>query len=79
VREKVEIGLWALAAQLNSRINRRRHGRTCPSHPRDSAEKWEKICRLLAAELDQIVTILALSTASPSKPRDGDSAKWPIN
>jgi hypothetical protein len=39
----------------------------------------EKICRHLAAALDQIVTILALSTARRSKARDGDSGKWAIN
>jgi hypothetical protein len=44
-------------------------------------EKWKRfgaILRHLAAALDQIVTILALSTARRSKPRDGDSGKWAI-
>jgi hypothetical protein len=43
----VEIGFWALAAQLNNRINRRRHGRACPSHPRGSAEKWKRFAAIL--------------------------------
>jgi hypothetical protein len=75
--EKVEIGFWALATQLNNRTNRRRHGRA--GHPRGSAREMEKICRHLAAALDQIVTILALSTTRRSKPRDADSGKWAIN